>query len=154
MTMNKYILSLLLLTACSLQGCNDNKPAVIVEYIATTYYNVDNRSDKTLKFVIVYSRLDNGTDLSRTVSILPGELKEIGYTSEMCGENYMIREYPGDVLPFMQMVAYVEMLADDIQVNGQILDKENWVFTAEEYYTAEYLLVVTNESIESAGYIQ
>lgn len=41
----------------------------------------------------------------------------------------------------------------DKQINEDLLSKENWNFAAEEYYKATYLLIITDELIESIGYI-
>lgn len=142
-----------------LQGCNDNNGDFIItsDYGCYTSYQIENKSDNPITIIRVYGYIANGDgrdELSNTISISPGEKKEVYRDGEMCGENTAITEWEGEKLPIILQNISVNVYADNRLLNKSLLSKNNWVFSAEKYYHATYYLVLTDALIERVRYVE
>ena len=148
-------LKILVLIVFVMQSCNKDEMSADIDYYSRTSYQIKNLTDKTITVVRVYGQaIEDGKyrDLYNTVYISPDEKKEIFSSGEMCGENTTIHEFEGQILPILYDNISVDVYAENKQINEHILCKENWVFSAEKYYNATYLLVITDDLIKSVGY--
>lgn len=135
-----------------LPGCDkDTSMREIVDYRCTTDYLIENKSDKTITVIIVNGYMED-SEISQRMVILPGKKKKIYMESEMCGVNTVVNEFEGEILPIVLNNVSVNVYADNLLIKKNLLDKSNWIFTAEKYYKATYLLLLTNDLIESVGY--
>lgn len=135
-----------------LSGCDKDIPMrEIVDYRCTTDYLIENKSDKTITVIIVNGYMED-SEISQRMVILPGKKKKIYMESEMCGVNTVVNEFEGEILPIVLNNVSVNVYADNLLIKKNLLDKNNWIFTAEKYYKATYLLLLTNDLIESVGY--
>ena len=148
-------LRILVLIVFVIQSCNNDEMSVDVDYHCRTSYQIKNQTDKTIKVIRVYGKaIEDGKyrDLYETVYISSDERKEVFSSGEMCGENTTIHEFDGEILPILLNNLSVDVYAENQHINENILIKENWAFSAEKYYNATYILVITDELIESVGY--
>lgn len=156
MGMKKVILTFtLLLFTYVFQSCNNDKKSTVVEvdYASETSYKIENQSDKLITIVRVYGHSANAEVFSETLSIASGMKKEIYSEREICGENTIVTEFEGETLPILLNNDSVEIYVDGLLINEDLLkNKDNWSFTADGYYYATYLLVLTDELIEMVGY--
>lgn len=135
------------------QGCDNNETSVLVDYGCKTSFQIKNQTDKTIKIVRVFASEENKTkEWSETTVIAPGIKKEIYMHLEMCGKNTAITESKDKMLP-IALDNISTLHVDDKQLNINVLNKDNWNFSAEKYYKATYLLILDDELITNYGYV-
>ncbi len=139
--MKKSIICLVAIAALSLQSCI----TTLVDYGCDVYYKVENLTGQHI--YITHGK-------NKVIPIAPDKTEKVWDEFGLCGEKTKItdnREEGRWPEAIGNMNVYTE---GGKQVNGDLLKKENWAFMPEEYYSATYLLSITDAMIESAGYVE